>query len=54
MSRLSTNEANLIGFVGSEPKEKKTKNGTAYSVVNLATNESWKKKQDGEWVKRTT
>lgn len=50
----SNNEVNLIGFVGKDAEGKQTKNRTSYTVVTLATNESWKDKQSGEWQKRTT
>ena len=52
--KLSTNEVTLIGFVGGDAKQKETKNHSRYAVVNMATNESWKDKQTGEWTKRST
>ena len=52
--KLSTNEVTLIGFVGGDARQKETKNHNRYAVVNMATNESWKDKQTGEWVKRST
>ena len=52
--KLSTNEVTLIGFVGGDAKQKETKNHNRYAVVNVATNESWKDKQTGEWAKRST
>lgn len=52
--KLSTNEVTLIGFVGGDAKQKETKNHNRYAVVNMATNESWKDKQTGEWTKRST
>ena len=51
--KLSTNEVTLIGFVGGDAQAKQTRNKTNYTVVNLATNDSWKDKQTGEWQKRT-
>lgn len=50
----SNNEVNLIGFVGKDAEAKQTRNRSNYTVVTLATNESWKDKQTGDWVKRTT
>ena len=51
--KLSTNEVILIGFVGGDAQQNGTKNHNRYAVVNMATNESWKDKQTGEWVKRS-
>jgi single-strand DNA-binding protein len=52
--KLSNNEINLIGFAGKDAEGKQTKNRTNYTVVSLATRESWKDKQSGEWRERTT
>jgi single-strand DNA-binding protein len=46
------NRLSLIGFSGKEPEQKFTKNGTAYTVLSLATKTSWKNDND-EWESRT-
>lgn len=52
--RINNNEVNLIGFIGKDAEAKKTKNRNDYTVASLATTESWKNKQSGDWDKRTT
>ena len=51
--KLSTNEVTLIGFVGKDAEQKQTRNQKNYTVVKLATSDSWKDKNTGEWQKRT-
>jgi single-strand DNA-binding protein len=46
------NRLSLIGFSGKEPEQKLTKNGTAYTVLSLATKTSWKNDND-KWESRT-
>ena len=52
--KLSTNEVTLIGFVGADAHPKQTSNNKSYTIVNLATNESWKDRVSGEFQKRVT
>ena len=46
------NRLSLIGFSGKEAEQKFTKNGTAYTLLSLATKTSWKNNND-EWESRT-
>jgi single-strand DNA-binding protein len=48
------NAVNLIGFVGKDAEVKAAKdNGTNFTVLSLATKESWRNKQTNEWASRT-
>lgn len=49
----SLNKVQLIGNLGSKPELKALPSGTKTVAVSLATNESWKDKQSGEWKDRT-
>jgi single-strand DNA-binding protein len=47
-------EVNLIGFVGKDAEVKAAQdNSTNFTVLSLATKESWKNKQTNEWESRT-
>jgi len=46
MQKGSLNKAQLIGHVGNDPESKFTKSGNAVTNFSLATNESWKDKND--------
>jgi len=46
---MDINKITLLGNVGKEPEIKETRNGGEIMVFSLATNESWKDKQSGEW-----
>ncbi|MBV9503361.1 MAG: single-stranded DNA-binding protein [Acidobacteriaceae bacterium] len=48
------NSVNLIGFLGKEAEVKAAQdNSTNFTVLSLATKESWKNKQTNEWKSRT-
>ncbi len=48
------NAVNLIGFVGKDAEVKAAQdNSTNFTVLSLATKESWKNKQTNEWESRT-
>ena len=50
---MSVNKATLIGNVGKDIEFKTLENGTAIAKTSLATNESYKDKNSGEWIKKT-
>ena len=48
------NAVNLIGFLGKDAEVKAAQdNSTNFTVLSLATKESWKNKQTNEWESRT-
>jgi single-strand DNA-binding protein len=48
------NTVNLIGFLGKDAEVKAAQdNTTNFTVLSLATKESWKNKQTNEWESRT-
>ena len=47
------NRLSLIGFTGKGGELKFTKSGIAVTVLSVATKESWKNKDTGEWASRT-
>jgi single-strand DNA-binding protein len=48
------NAVNLIGFLGKDADVKAAQdNSTNFTVLSLATKESWKNKQTNEWESRT-
>jgi single-strand DNA-binding protein len=48
------NTVNLIGFLGKNAEVKAAQdNSTNFTVLSLATKESWKSKQTNEWESRT-
>lgn len=49
----SVNKVILIGTLGKDPELKYTPQGTAVAKFSMATNESYKDKQSGEWKERT-
>src|SRR5947207_2984609 len=49
----SVNKVILIGTLGKDPELKYTPQGTAVTKFSMATNESYKDKQSGEWKERT-
>jgi single-strand DNA-binding protein len=49
----SVNKVILIGTLGKDPELKYTPQGTAVTKFSMATNESFKDKQSGEWKERT-
>ena len=50
---MYANTVTLIGFLGSDPDRRETKNNNSFTVLSLATKTSWKNKQTGEWESRT-
>jgi single-strand DNA-binding protein len=46
------NRATLIGFLGKDAEKRNTKNDIPYTVLSLATKDSWKDR-NGEWQSRT-
>lgn len=49
----SVNKVILLGTLGKDPELKYTPQGTAVAKFSMATNESYKDKQSGEWKERT-
>jgi single-strand DNA-binding protein len=49
---LYVNTIRLKGFLGKDAETKQTTNGTAVTILSLATKSSYKDKKD-EWVSRT-
>ena len=47
-----TNSVTIIGFVGANPEQRTVKaNGSKFTVLSVATQRSWKNKED-EWVSK--
>lgn len=46
------NRTTLIGFLGKDAEKRTTKNDVTYTVLSLATKDSWKNR-NGEWQSRT-
>ena len=46
------NSITLVGYLARDPETKSVRDGVAYSVLEIATKESWKNSQ-GEWQSRT-
>jgi single-strand DNA-binding protein len=47
------NNATLTGFLGSDAETRTTKNNTTFTVFSLATKNSWKDRESGEWTSHT-
>lgn len=47
------NKVTLLGNLGADPETKSTPGGTQVANLRLATADSYKDKQSGEWVERT-
>lgn len=47
------NNVTLTGFVGGDAQTRNTKNNTTLATFSLATKESGKDRESGEWVSRT-
>lgn len=45
---MSLNKITLIGRLGKDPETRTTSTGSSFTILSLATNESWKDKQTGE------
>jgi single-strand DNA-binding protein len=47
------NTATLTGFLGGDAETRTTKTNTTFTVFSLATKNSWKDRETGEWTSRT-
>lgn len=47
------NRITLIGFLGKDADAKSLRSGQRYTILSLATQESWKDKESGEYIRRT-
>src|SRR5919108_34613 len=53
-SQMYKNAVNLIGFIGKDAETKANQDdSTNFTVLSLATKESWKNKQTNQWESRT-
>jgi single-strand DNA-binding protein len=47
------NNVTLTGFIGGDAETRTTKSNTTFTVFSLATKNSWKDRESGEWTSRT-
>lgn len=47
------NSATLTGFIGGDAESRTSKNNVNFTTFSLATKNSWKDRETGEWVSRT-
>jgi single-strand DNA-binding protein len=47
------NNVTLTGFVGGDAQTRNGKNNASFTTFSLATKESWKDRESGEWASRT-
>ena len=47
------NNVTLTGFIGGDAETRTTKSNTTFTVFSLATKNSWKDRESGEWNSRT-
>ena len=47
------NNVTLTGFLGGDADTRTTKNNTNFTTFSLATKNSWKDRETGEWASRT-
>jgi single-strand DNA-binding protein len=47
------NNVTLTGFLGGDAGTRTTKNNTNFAAFSLATKNSWKDRETGEWTSRT-
>lgn len=47
------NKITLIGYVGRDPETQTFQNGGSITNFSMATSESWKDKQSGEWKEKS-
>ena len=52
MQKSSVNKVIVVGYVGQDPEDRRTPQGTAVTNLSVATNESWKN-QNGDLQDRT-
>ena len=50
---LFKNRVELIGNLGRDPEIRATQNGSTIATLSIATTESWKDKNSGEWRDKT-
>jgi single-strand DNA-binding protein len=50
---MFVNRVELIGNLGRDPEIRHTASGKKIATLNIATSESWKDTQSGEWRERT-
>ena len=50
---MFVNNVELIGNLGRDPEIRHTASGKKIATLNIATSESWKDTQSGEWRERT-
>ncbi len=50
---LFVNRVELIGNLGRDPEIRSTQQGKKIATLSIATSESWKDQQSGEWRERT-
>jgi single-strand DNA-binding protein len=50
---MFVNRVELIGNLGRDPEIRSTQQGKKIATLNIATSESWKDQQTGEWRERT-
>ncbi|MEL7491695.1 MAG: single-stranded DNA-binding protein [Pseudomonadota bacterium] len=53
MTNFTTNRVELIGFLGQDPDIRTTQSGAQVMNLSVATTESWKDKNSGEWKEKT-
>ena len=47
------NNVTLTGFIGGDADTRTTKNNRTFTTFSLATKNSWKDRESGEWTSRT-
>ena len=50
---MFVNRVELIGNLGRDPEIRSTQQGKKIAPLSIATSESWKDQQSGEWRERT-
>ena len=50
---MFVNRVELIGNLGRDPEIRNTQQGKKIATLSIATSESWKDQQSGEWRERT-
>lgn len=53
MTNFTSNRVELIGFLGQEPDIRSTQSGNKVMNLSVATTESWKDKNSGDWKEKT-
>lgn len=47
------NNVTITGFIGGDADTRTTKNNTNFTALSVATKNSWKDRESGEWTSRT-